>query len=252
WDARGKVVRMVAVIQDLSEMEMRATAEMAREKAEAASRAKTEFVARMSHELRTPLNALLGFAQLLANRPEEPLSDEQAEAVRIIEQSGWHLLDMINDLLELSRIESGHVRVQIDRIDLEVVVAESLHLVGSLGNEPGARVPPLIAPSARHARADATRLRQVLVNLLSNAIKYNRPGGSVSIESELRPDSGTVALRVRDTGIGLSAEQLAHLFEPFNRLGRDGTIPGTGGAPARARHRVELLAGSREDSGAPG
>lgn len=251
-DARGNVVRMVAVIQDLSEMELRAVAEMAREKAEAASQAKTEFVARMSHELRTPLNALLGFAQLLANRPEEPLSNEQAEAVRIIEQSGWHLLDMINDLLELSRIESGNVRVQIDRIDLEVIVAESLHLVGPLGAGQGIRVTTLIDPAARHARADATRLRQVLVNLLSNAIKYNRPGGMVSIESERDPATGTVALRVRDTGTGLSAEQLAHLFEPFNRLGRDDTIPGTGIGLAIARNLVELMNGTLEASGTPG
>jgi len=251
-DARGQVVRMVAVIQDLSEMEKRARAEMAREKAEAASRAKTEFVARMSHELRTPLNALLGFAQLLANRPDDPLSDEQAEAVRIIEQSGWHLLDMINDLLELARIESGNVRVEIDRVDLDVIVAESLHLVGSLGTEQGIRVATHIDPSARHVRADPTRLRQVLVNLLSNAIKYNRPGGKVSIESEARADAGTVALRVRDTGMGLTADQLAHLFEPFNRLGRDDTIPGTGIGLAIARNLVELMDGTLEASGAPG
>ncbi len=251
-DARGRVVRMVAVIQDLSETEKRALAEMAREKAEAASRAKTDFVARMSHELRTPLNALLGFAQLLANRPDEPLSQAQAEAVRVIEQSGWHLLDMINDLLELSRIESGNVRVQIGRIDLELVVAESLHLVGSLGSEQGILVSTHIDPSARHANADPTRLRQVLVNLLSNAIKYNRPGGTVRIEATKERGSARLELRVRDTGMGIGAEQLAHLFEPFNRLGRDDTIPGTGIGLAIARNLVELMDGTLEASSEPG
>src|SRR5690606_6566866 len=133
-----------------------------------------------------------------------------------IEQSGWYLLDMINDLLELSRIESGNVRVQIGRIDLEVIVAESLHLVGSLGNEQGIRVSTRLDASARHANADPTRLRQVLVNLLSNAIKYNRPGGTVRIEAARAPGSAQLELRVRDSGPGMSAEQLTHLFEPFN------------------------------------
>lgn len=251
-DARGRVVRMVAVIQDLSEAEQRAMAEMAREKAEAASRAKTEFVARMSHELRTPLNALLGFAQLLSSRPDEPLSDGQAEAVRIIEQSGWHLLDMIDDLLELSRIEAGHVSVQVGRIDLEPIIAESLHLVGMLGSEQGIRVSTHIDESARHVIADPTRLRQVLVNLLSNAIKYNRPGGTVRIEVERAVAPHKVALRVRDTGTGIDAQQLVHLFEPFNRLGRDDTIPGTGIGLVIARNLVELMDGTLEAASQPG
>ncbi len=251
-DARGRVVRIVAVIQDLSEIEQRAIAEMAREKAEAASRAKTEFVARMSHELRTPLNALLGFAQLLASRPEEPLSDQQAEAVRVIEQSGWHLLDMINDLLELSRIEAGHVRVQLGRIDLEVIVAESLHLVGALGQPQSILVSTHVDEAARHVIADPTRLRQVLVNLLSNAIKYNRPHGRVRIEAQREAGSSRIALRVRDTGAGMNAEQLAHLFEPFNRLGRDDTIPGTGIGLAIARNLVELMDGTLEAGSLPG
>src|SRR5690606_28215632 len=165
---------------------------------------------------------------------------------------GWHLLDMINDLLELSRIESGHVRVQVGRIDLEATIAESLHLLGSLGKEQGVVVSTRIDEAARHATADPTRLRQVLVNLLSNAVKYNRPGGTVRVEAEREAASGRVALRVRDTGIGMNAEQLAHLFEPFNRLGRDDAIPGTGIGLTIARNLVELMDGTLEASSEPG
>jgi PAS domain S-box-containing protein len=243
-DAKGRIVRVVSVIQDLSESERRGLAEMAREKAEAASRAKTEFVARMSHELRTPLNAMLGFAQLLANRPDQPLTPEQADAVRVIEQSGWHLLDMINELLELSRIESGHIRVELGPVDLEAAVAECIHLVGSLGTLPTVTISTRIARDAVSVLADSGRLRQVLLNLLSNAIKYNRAGGTVRIEAAAVPGTACIELRVHDTGTGMTEEQLAHLFEPFNRLGRDDTIPGTGIGLVIARNLVELMNGT--------
>jgi PAS domain S-box-containing protein len=221
------------LIIDTSERRRAEEAELAAETAVRANAAKTQFLSRMSHELRTPLNAVLGFAQLLTLDTTQPLTPSQRARVQHISQAGAHLLAMINDVLDLSRIESGGVSLLPDVVPLHTVTNEALAMVAMAANQAGVslqvdRSEPELAAATTCVRADHLRLRQVLVNLLSNAIKYNRPGGSVTLRWPV-DGRGQVHLQVQDTGIGLTAEQQEHLFEPFNRLGieRSG-IEGTG------------------------
>ena len=245
-DSDSQPRRIVGVVEDITEHLRLEEAERAREAAEAANRAKSEFLSRMSHELRTPLNAMLGFAQLLEIDQRHPLAAAQRPWVGQIQQAGWHLLEMINDVLDLSRIESGNLRLQPATLDLP-------ELVGGDGR-PGRqrRRAAAASGSARtSARArrrivgDATRVKQILTNLLSNAVKYNADGGRVHIASRLvRPDC--VEIAVTDTGMGMTPAQLDELFQPFNRLGRERTAtaghrhrPGDQPAPGRADGRLD-------------
>jgi PAS domain S-box-containing protein len=208
--------------------------------AERANKAKSQFLSNMSHELRTPLNAVLGFGQLLANRP---LDDEQRHQVAEILRGGRHLLGLINDLLDLGRIEAGELEVVCEGVDAHDAIAQSLGLMQPLALERDVVLrhrdgdsPPALA------WADPKRLRQVLLNLVSNAIKYNQPGGVVVVESEAIGD--VVEFRVRDSGPGLSAEQQQRLFRPFERLdaGR-GNVDGTGIGLALSRYLVDAMGG---------
>ena len=212
--------------------------------AERANAAKTDFLSRMSHELRTPLNAVLGFAQLLRMDGTNPLSPMQTEQVRHIESAGAHLLAMINDVLDLSRIENGTMPVSLDTVSMSSVIDESLALVAALATEREVRLNAVPSGGTVHARADHLRLRQVLVNLLTNAVKYNRRGGEVTIRCSLDEGAGRVRVEVRDTGLGMSPEQLTHLFEPFNRLGAEATgIEGTGIGLVISQRLVQLMDG---------
>jgi PAS domain S-box-containing protein len=220
----------------------------ARDAAERASRAKTEFLSRMSHELRTPLNAILGFAQILRMRA----GAEAPQALAQIESAGWHLLELINEVLELSRIETGAIVVSVDAVELAPLLAECAQLTQPLRDRHGIA---LFDRSAKHAgvavAADATRLKQVFVNLLSNAAKYNRPGGSVEVD--VQTDDAQVRVSVRDTGVGMHAEQLGALFEPFNRLGAELTgVEGTGIGLVIAKRLLELMGGAIEVQSTPG
>lgn len=197
----------------------------ARDEAEAASRAKSEFLSSMSHELRTPLNAVLGFAQLL--QLDKSLGDDQRDSVREIVRGGNHLLELINDVLDLARIESGRLELEFAPVDLRALCEECRSLVDPLLGDKQLRLRCEIAPGPP-LRADKVRLRQVLLNLLSNAIKYNREGGEVSIStSSIGPRRARVT--VADTGVGIAPERLGEVFQPFNRLGAElGGIEGTG------------------------
>ncbi|MBT9523859.1 MAG: PAS domain S-box protein [Rhizobacter sp.] len=239
------------LIIDTSARKRAEEAELAAEAALRANAAKTEFLSRMSHELRTPLNAVLGFSQLLALDTAQPLSPSQQARVQHISQAGAHLLAMINDVLDLSRIESGGVALLPTTVSVQLVVNEALTMVAPAAAAAGVNVqidPTDPADPAAAAgvsvRADPLRLRQVLVNLLSNAIKYNRVGGSVSLRWPVDAAAGLVHLQVRDTGIGLTAAQQEHLFEPFNRLGieRSG-IEGTGIGLVITQRLVQLMGG---------
>ena len=233
-----------------SEIETRRQAER---QAKSANHAKSEFLSRMSHELRTPLNAILGFGQLLEMDMREPDSGD-IDAVREINRAGGHLLELINDVLELSRIDAGEIRLDVTRFDLAPILRESMVLSRSLAekyqvdielDEPESE--PLIV------RADKLRVKQVLLNLLSNAIKYNRPRGKVTLRASRGGDGGDWRISVRDTGMGLDAEQCRHLFEPFNRLGaQDKEIEGTGIGLVITRHLVELMGGRLEVQSTPG
>ncbi|MBX3637159.1 MAG: response regulator [Rubrivivax sp.] len=237
---------------ELEERVAARTAELAtaRDVAESANRAKTEFLSRMSHELRTPLNAILGFAQVLRLRLK-PAPAGVGEQLGHIETAGWHLLELINDVLDLSRIEAGTMVVSRDAVALAPLLADSVRMVGSVAQ--AAQVSVFIEPfdESLAAEADATRLRQVMGNLLSNACKYNRPGGQVTVG--VQADGDAVSVSVVDTGAGLTTAQQAALFEPFNRLGAErSAVEGTGIGLVITKRLVELMGGRLHVQSTPG
>jgi len=212
-------------------------------RAEAASRFKSDFLANMSHELRTPLNAVIGFADVLRmQRGPDALAPKQLEAVQQIGRSGAHLLALIEEVLDFAKIEAGKVSVSLEPIDPLAVIRE-LATTFRFDLERAQVVLQILEPPEPVAvRADALRLKQVLANLVSNAIKYNRPGGQVVVELAIVGE--VVAVSVRDTGLGIPADRLPSLFEPFNRLGREGlAIEGTGLGLALTRRLVEAMDG---------
>jgi len=240
-DAQGQPSRLLGVVEDIGEQLRLAELERIHEAELAANRAKNEFLSRMSHELRTPLNAMLGFAQLLESDHDPVLSARQRSWLAQIQQSGWHLLTMINDTLDLSRLDAGGLKVRIDDQDLTPIALDSLAMVETQRQRRGVAVELDVAPGAGRVRADATRLKQVLTNLLSNAVKYNQDGGRVWIRARRAGDSH-VELSVTDTGPGLTEAQMAQLFQPFNRLGREvGAIEGTGIGLVITQRLLELM-----------
>jgi signal transduction histidine kinase/CheY-like chemotaxis protein len=251
-DAEGEPHRIVAVVEDISEHLALRRAEDARELAEAANRAKNDFLSRMSHELRTPLNAMLGFAQLVEIDPQRSLSAQQREWVSQIQTAGWHLLEMINDTLDLSRIESGTLKLEPEATELPAIVAASLAMLERPIQARAIAVTQALAPEAARVHADPTRVKQILTNLLSNAVKYNVEGGSIRIASRIDA-AGAVEVSLADTGLGMSEEQLGALFQPFNRLGRERSAQeGTGIGLVISQRLAELMGGTlsaRSDEG---
>jgi len=216
----------------------------ARAAAESASAAKSEFLASMSHELRTPLNAILGFAQLLQRDRKEPLSPRhQARAGEIL-KGGDHLLRLIDDILDLSRIEAGGVAMSIEPVDVSDVLAEVRRTLTPMAAAQGLRLS--LDPAPRElpmVAADRTRLVQILMNFGSNAVKYNRPGGLVTFALSA-VDEGHVRALVRDTGIGIPADKQGRLFQPFQRAGQEGgPIQGTGIGLVITKRLAELMGG---------
>lgn len=241
--ADGRPHRLVGVVEDITDQLRIEELDRAREAAEAANQAKNEFLSRMSHELRTPMNAILGFAQLMQMDSHEPLPPAQRNRAQQIAQAGWHLLEMINDTLDLSRIESGSLRLDLGPLDLPPLLARALALVQGQASERGLTITQRIEAGAATIQGDATRVTQILTNLLSNAVKYNRPAGSVNIVA-WSPEPGWVEITVRDTGLGLTAEQRAGLFQPFNRLGRERSgLPGTGIGLVISQRLAEMMGG---------
>ena len=242
--------------------------ELARRRAEAASQAKSEFLSRVSHELRTPMNAMLGYAQLLQMEEDHPLDDHQRERVARIEAAGWHLVTLINDVLDLSTIESGNARIQMADVDVALVINESVRLMAALAETAqvtlAVALPQHLSREAWSVQADATRLRQVLVNVIGNAIKYNLENGRVDVQVHLRAatppgagndDAGRLVIEISDTGRGMTAAQLARLFSAFDRLGLESSaIEGTGIGLVISRRLIERMGGdiaidSRPDVG---
>jgi PAS domain S-box-containing protein len=243
YDERGKPWRSRGTVQDITERKAAEAARREKELAERASLAKSQFLSQMSHELRTPLNAVLGFAQILLADRKEPLTETQRARVARIQHAGDHLLALINDLLDLSRIEAGGLALSVEPIEVDAVLQEAIALVQAKADERGITLRRLAGREALHVTADRTRLRQVLVNLLSNAIKYNREGGSVTVDA--RPIAAeSTAICVTDTGIGIPTDRLARLFIPFDRLGQEsGPIEGTGIGLTLAKAIVERMQG---------
>nr|WP_298056990.1 ATP-binding protein [uncultured Halomonas sp.] len=214
----------------------------ARDQAETASRAKSEFLSSMSHELRTPLNAIIGFSQLLAKGRRDPLSEKQQRQVSQIEKSGQHLLSLINEVLDLAKIEAGHMTLSIEPIILANVFNDACSTLEASAEAAGIRFRCVSLNDQWRVNADYTRTKQILLNLLSNAIKYNCPHGSVDITVAHMGDK--VRIMVTDTGPGIAPERQHELFEPFNRLDAEGgTIEGSGIGLAITRELVERMSG---------
>ena len=253
----GEVGFLEAVAHTLANVIKRKATEVellrAMEVAERASRAKSEFLSRMSHELRTPLNAILGFAQLLESDPVEPLSASQNESVEQILQAGWHLLELINEVLDLSRIEAGKLQLSLESVDVADLAMECRNLLGPMAAQRGiAIVDRRDGTPLPRVYADRVRLKQVLLNLLSNAIKYNREQGAITLSYGEQPDH-RLRLSVSDTGEGIPPERLDSLFESFNRLGAEDTeVEGTGIGLVITKRLVELMGGSIGVESQPG
>jgi len=217
--------------------------ESAKSAAEKANLAKSDFLSSMSHELRSPLNAILGFSQLMDTGPPPP-SPAQKESIDQILQAGWYLLELINEILDLSLIESGRLSLSPESMSLAEVLDDCQAMIEPQAQKSGIRMRFPTSGNPHYIKADRTRVKQVLINLLSNAIKYNSAGGTVEVTCDANAQ-GRVRVSFRDTGMGLSSEQLAQLFQPFNRLGQEaGAEEGTGIGLVVCKRLTELMGGS--------
>jgi PAS domain S-box-containing protein len=248
---QGDPSLLAIVVSDITAQKDAQLAEVsARAEAERANAAKTEFLSRMSHELRTPMNAILGFAQLLGM---DELSESQHESVREITRGGRHLLDLISEVLDISRIDSGQLALSLEPVMVSDVMGEVMDLVVPLVR---ARSLTVLMPVGdvchEHVLADRQRFKQVLLNLVSNAIKYNREGGEIKLTCSTRPN-GEFAITIFDTGIGIGSKELERLYTPFDRLGQEGTVEeGTGVGLALSQHLIHLMGGHIEVESSPG
>jgi signal transduction histidine kinase/ActR/RegA family two-component response regulator len=214
-------------------------------------RARSEFLARVSHELRTPLNGILGFAQLLSTDKADNLSTEQLDRLSLLTSSGRHLLALVNEVLEVSAIETGRLQVALELLELQPVLEASWQGARQQALEAEVVLLPTACPPGLRVRANKQRLQQVLANLLSNAIKYNRPAGTVQLVVQ-RTDHGA-ELAVVDTGRGMSAQQRESLFQPFNRLGAENTaVQGHGLGLVISKHLLDLMDAELTVSSEPG
>jgi PAS domain S-box-containing protein len=242
-DDDGRPVRKVEVVADVTERRQAEQAlEQAKRDADRANRAKSEFLSKMSHELRTPLNAILGFGQLLQL---DDLPQAQAESVDHMLNGGRHLLELINEVLDISRIEAGSLSLSPEPVEVLETVKDTVDLIRPLAAE---RQLTIQTPSPTDrpwtVQADHQRLKQVLLNLASNAVKYNRHGGRIDVACRA-PSPGRVAIAVQDSDPGIAADKLARLFTPFDRLGAEQTeVQGTGMGLALSKGLVEAMGGT--------
>ena len=249
-DPPGEVTRFVAIVRDVTrrkkiEQELIA----ARDLAEMANHAKSEFLSRMSHELRTPMNAILGFSQLLQY---DDLTQEQLSNIDEIYRAGKHLLELINEVLDLAKIESGHIDISIKPVSMQRTLDECVRLISPQAEKNNINVTTKDVQKDCVVLADAVRLRQVLLNLLSNAVKYNTPGGDVTV-SCLLDKPGKLRIEVKDSGPGISKEKQTALFTPFDRLGAENTeVEGTGIGLVITKNIVEMMGGEVDVQSEPG
>jgi PAS domain S-box-containing protein len=241
-DGEGHFAGAVVVSRDITDkLESEQRLQTSRESAEKASKAKSDFLSRMSHELRTPLNSILGFAQLLQM---DDIPGQQVDAVDHILRAGRHLLDLIDEVLDIARIESGYLELTLAPVVVTEIVSEALELTNPMAARAEVVIRSSVDPRDGFVvTADRQRLMQVLLNLLSNAVKYNRPGGRVDVTCDPGP-SGRLRLAVADTGRGIRAEDIERVFVPFDRLGLEQTgIEGTGVGLALSQHLCERMGG---------
>jgi PAS domain S-box-containing protein len=239
FDDQGNKIGSVGLYTVISDLKS------AVEKADLANKAKSEFLSSMSHELRTPLNAVIGFSTLLKNDRDHPLAEDQSDSVDQIQIAGQHLLNLVNEVLDLSRIEMDELEMTIGEVDLQHMLDECVDLIGAQAEALAIEV-VFEKPEAIMLMADQSRLRQAILNLMSNAVKYNREGGRINVSSGAAND-GFAWIRIEDTGDGIPADDLDGLFQPFNRLGRENSaIEGTGVGLAITKKLVEAMNGRIE------
>ncbi|MBR9868103.1 MAG: hypothetical protein GYB20_12655 [Oceanospirillales bacterium] len=212
------------------------------DRADHSNQAKSEFLSSMSHELRTPMNAILGFGQLL-EIDKDRLEPEQQMYVDEILTAGGHLLSLINDVLDLSKIESGNLSVSIEKVIVDDVLKESLSLVRAIAQDRNIAIIDQLSGSGYSVNADFSRLKQVVINLLSNAVKYNRADGSITISGEIIANKH-LRISVTDTGQGLTEQEISKLFKPFVRLQKEDNVEGTGIGLVISKNLTHLMGGS--------
>jgi PAS domain S-box-containing protein len=249
YDRDGVLQGVFAAARDVTERQRNAQAleetnvelESAKSAAETANLAKSDFLSSMSHELRSPLNAILGFAQLMESASPLP-TESQKESIAQILQAGWHLLKLINEILDLAMIESGRVSISTEPVSLVEVMSECQAMMESEGQQRGISMTFPRFDEPIFVSADRTRLKQIVINLLSNAIKFNKEQGTVVVACSTSTP-GRTRISVKDTGAGLSPEKLAQLFQPFNRLGQEaaGGVAGTGIGLVVTKRLAELM-----------
>ncbi len=242
-DEQGRPVRYIAVRTDITLLkEMQAQLMLAKSEAEAASQAKSVFLAHISHELKTPLNSILGFAQIMQSDTAVPATPDQAEMLSAIERSGRHLFELINDLVDLAKIQTGHLDLSMENIVLPPLIRECLALLKPQAQKRGVALTVDFIEPTGAIHADRIRVKQVLLNLLSNAVKYNSEQGSVTV-SAIRHDE-TWHVMVRESGPGISLEHQAELFLPFSRLKSTAQqVEGTGIGLALSKNLIERMSG---------
>jgi PAS domain S-box-containing protein len=250
----GRVIGFLGIARDITERKLREAAlRQAKEATDAANielaranRLKDEFLANMSHELRTPLNAILGMSEALQETVLGPLTEKQARSLQVIHESGTHLLSLINDILDLSKIEAGKVELEIGEVNVESVCNASLCLVKETAHRKQLQVSFSPDDRVKSFRGDERRIKQILVNLLSNAVKFTPAGGSIGLEIMFSPNPGAVSFSVSDTGIGIAQQDVAKLFQPFVQLdsGLARHHQGTGLGLVLVRRLAELHGGS--------
>ncbi len=251
YDRDRKLQGVFAAARDVTESkrlaevlkEKNAELENARSVAEKANLAKSEFLSSMSHELRSPLNAILGFAQLMESDSTPP-TPSQKESIEQILRAGWHLLKLINEILDLAKVEARLVPLSREPVSLSEIMLESQTMIEPQAEQRGIRMVFPVFDTPYFVLADRTRVKQVIINLLSNAIKYNIRQGKVEVKC-VESTPGRIRVSIRDTGEGLSAEKIAQLFQAFNRLGQEsGGEEGTGIGLVVAKRLVELMGGT--------
>ncbi len=229
--------QLQAAIARSSEMAMRA---------EAANRAKTNFLANMSHELRTPLTTIMGMTELLQDGAFGPIVPRQAEGLGVIDGSSQHLLDLINDILDIAKLESGRVELERKPVEIRSLCRTCLDFVQEAANSKGVSLSLDCAGAPQKFWADGRRLRQILINLLGNAVKFTPEGGSAGLVASSMSGGQGVIFTVWDTGVGIAKDKLEHIFQPFEQLDNLGTQRpgGTGLGLALVRRFVQLHGGT--------
>ncbi len=250
YDRNRKLQGVFAAARDITELkrvehrleENNIEIETARVAAEKANQAKSEFLSSMSHELRSPLNAILGFAQLMENDSPLP-TPSQSTSINQILESGWYLLSLINEILDLATVESGKIALSLEPVSVADVFREIQTMMEPQARKRNIKISFLHLDTPYYVRADRTRLKQVMINLLSNAIKYNRNEGSIVVDSyETAPQC--IRICVKDTGVGIPSDKVAELFQSFNRLGQENSsVEGTGIGLVMSKRLVELMDG---------